>query len=184
MANSFRIAEQFVAHLRLHRGRVAVNQGQLAKSFGCSAGALGSWIKHLMEAKVVNRAPHSVPDGVEYWFVDWNAMMRPQWLDILHAALTVTMAGSKRVNLGKKFSLLNDQVREIKESVEQEVSDLKQTLNTRDYRIKELEEENSSMRFETNRMLVRMHELETANRELTTAVNLHEQRLATATTEG
>ncbi len=183
MANSFKIAEQFVAHLRLHRGRAAVNQGQLAKNFGCSTDTLRTWIKHMMEAGVVNRSPHSVPDGVEYWFIDWNAMMGPQWLDLLHAALKMAMAGSQRVSLGKKFALLNDQIREIKESVEQEVSALKQENESYKERVKELEKELSTEKFERNKDAVLIRELEMANRELVATANFHERRAATAITE-
>lgn len=177
MAN-FKIAEQFVSHLRLHRGRMAVNQTLLAKSFDCSPGTLGIWIRHLFEAKVINRSPHAGPDGYEYWFIDREAMMNVKWLDNLHEALKMTMAGSQRISLGKKFNLLKNQIREVEESVEQEVLALKQERDGYQERIKELEEENSSMRFEMNAMLQKMRELEMAYKSMVVTINSKEQKAA------
>ena len=180
MAN-FKIAEQFVDHLRLHRGRsrIAVNQGQLAKSFDCSVGALQKWIGLLMEAKIINRSSDRGLDGFEYWLSD-DTLLVPEWRDFLHLALKMGVAKSPRFNVRQKFGVLNELLRDMRSGVEGELSALKQTLNCRDFRIKELEEENSSMRFEMNRMMVRMQELEMAHNSLVATANSREQKMAAA----
>ena len=176
---NFKIAEQFVEHLRLHRNRarLAVNQGQLAKSFDCGTSALRTWIERLMEAKIINRLPSPGPDGFEYWLTS-DSMMAPEWRDILHLALKMGIAKSPRFSAGQRFGVLNEFLRDMRISIEEELSMLKQTLNNRDYRIKELEEENSSMRFEMNAMLQKMRELEMAHNSMVATVNSREQKAA------
>ena len=180
MANSFKIAEQFVNHIILHRqrGRIAVNQTQLAKDFECSSSALRRWIERLLEAKIINRSPHSGPDGFDYWLTG-EAMLVPQWRSVLALALQINVTKSQHFNIGQKFSVINNFLREMKIGIEGELSVLKQTLQNRDGRIKEMEEENSSMRFEMNRMLVRMRELETAYNSMIAINNAKEQKMAT-----
>ena len=181
MVNSFRIAEQFIAHLRLHSGRIgghtAVNQSQLAKSFDCGTSALRAWIERLLEAKIINRSSSPGPDGVDYWLVD-DTMRVPEWRDNLALALKMNMAKSPRFNVGQRFGVLYNLLREMRSGLESELAVLKEEVDKGSKRIKELEEELSTERFERNKDAIIIRELEVANRELTASVNFYEKKTA------
>lgn len=179
--SSFKVAADFVDYLRLHigRGRVAVNQTQLAGSLRCGPGALKSAIECLLEAKVINRSPEKGPDGFEYWFTDEyrDEMRSVVWRDKLAIVLQINKASNQKLSVGQVFATLNDFLREMKRGLEQRVDSLQEEVAKKTARIEELEKEVSDKDSEVNTISFKSRELEAAYREAVASLNISEQKV-------
>ncbi len=180
-ANSLKIAFDFVDYLRIHigRGRVVINHTQLAKSFECSTATLGNWIGRLMGASIINRSPDKGPDGFEYWFTDSHKaeMLSGNWQEKLSIVLKVHAAGSSELTVKQRFDVANSLYRNVQKAIEREIEELNERIYEKNKFIEELRKEVSDRDSQINTMAFKTRELEAANREATTSLNISEQKV-------
>jgi len=182
MANSFKVPMGFVEHLRLHmaRGRLAINLTHLARSLDCSSGTLSKWVNNLIEVNIINRSSDRGPDGFEYWFTDHykEEMRSDNWQRNLVRALQVHIAGSSDLTVKQRFDMANGIYRNVQKAIEKEIEEFNERIYEKNKLIEELKKENADKDSQISGLLLKNREIEAANREAVTSLNLLERQFA------